>query len=235
MPRRFSREQRRRHQRESAGLVDGCDLVAQAGNAARGDVSARRPPRWTSGRRSPGRASFSRWAHGSASRRPTHSTGAIRNRRPTRPLREIPTGDDVAARLLPGELGLVEHLGLDECELVPAAGSAEGSATVRVAVAGRVPDRRAPRPRRRGREVSRRRGRTASGVRVRDERVTGWKAGGRLSRGRQQTPPIYRMLPTGATGLEPATSGVTGRRSNQLNYAPEPAHCIGGPPHVAPR
>jgi hypothetical protein len=30
------------------------------------------------------------------------------------------------------------------------------------------------------------------------------------------------MLPeeAGATGLEPAASGVTGRRSNQLNYAP---------------
>ena len=28
------------------------------------------------------------------------------------------------------------------------------------------------------------------------------------------------LMPTGATGLDPATSGVTGRRSNQLSYAP---------------
>jgi hypothetical protein len=38
---------------------------------------------------------------------------------------------------------------------------------------------------------------------------------------RQRNMPVSRHLPmTGATGLEPATSGVTGRRSNQLNYAP---------------
>jgi hypothetical protein len=32
----------------------------------------------------------------------------------------------------------------------------------------------------------------------------------------------------GSTGLEPATSGVTGRRSNQLNY--DPAFSIKSPP-----
>src|SRR5437762_4913383 len=46
------------------------------------------------------------------------------------------------------------------------------------------------------------------------------ETGGRLRQSRQRKMPICRMFSTGATGLEPATSGVTGRRSNQLNYAP---------------
>jgi hypothetical protein len=43
----------------------------------------------------------------------------------------------------------------------------------------------------------------------------------RVSSGATTKMPILQaLLKTGATGLEPATSGVTGRRSNQLNYAP---------------
>jgi hypothetical protein len=34
---------------------------------------------------------------------------------------------------------------------------------------------------------------------------------------------------TGATGLEPAASGVTGRRSNQLSYAPGDVRVYGSP------
>ena len=30
----------------------------------------------------------------------------------------------------------------------------------------------------------------------------------------------YAVLMAGPTGIEPATSGVTGRRSNRLNYSP---------------
>ena len=32
---------------------------------------------------------------------------------------------------------------------------------------------------------------------------------------------IYKVYMAGRTGLEPATSCVTGRRSNQLNYRPK--------------
>jgi hypothetical protein len=37
---------------------------------------------------------------------------------------------------------------------------------------------------------------------------------------RAEIRPLAGTSKAGATGLEPATSGVTGRRSNQLNYAP---------------
>ncbi len=40
-----------------------------------------------------------------------------------------------------------------------------------------------------------------------------------------KTRPMSGVTKAGATGLEPATSGVTGRRSNQLSYAP--AFCAG--------
>jgi hypothetical protein len=48
--------------------------------------------------------------------------------------------------------------------------------------------------------------------------------GNALSRGKKRAPekPVTLcFLMAGWTGLEPATSGVTGRRSNHLNYHPK--------------
>src|SRR5439155_18025525 len=45
------------------------------------------------------------------------------------------TCGDVAARLLPGQLQLVQHLGLHQRQLITAAGPAEGAAAVVIAVA----------------------------------------------------------------------------------------------------
>jgi hypothetical protein len=44
---------------------------------------------------------------------------------------------------------------------------------------------------------------------------------GQASEKKAANPFLMGSRATGATGLEPATSGVTGRRSNQLSYAPE--------------
>ena len=41
------------------------------------------------------------------------------------------------------------------------------------------------------------------------------------SRSISSKPRLWEEQETGATGLEPAASGVTGRRSNQLSYAPD--------------
>ena len=40
-------------------------------------------------------------------------------------------------------------------------------------------------------------------------------------RGIREVPHMTGLGMAGSTGLEPAASGVTGRRSNQLNYDPK--------------
>ena len=41
--------------------------------------------------------------------------------------------------------------------------------------------------------------------------------------------PFLQKPPSGPTGLEPATSGVTGRRSNRLNYDPDDIDAVRRP------
>ena len=41
------------------------------------------------------------------------------------------------------------------------------------------------------------------------------------SKKRETAETISLMITAGSTGLEPAASGVTGRRYNQLNYDPD--------------
>ena len=51
---------------------------------------------------------------------------------------------------------------------------------------------------------------------------------GRKPRHQPETSRLPGLSEAGATGLEPATSGVTGRRSNQLSYAPKGARTAPG-------
>lgn len=79
---------------------------------------------------------LSRCAHGSASLRPTHSTGqADVERLSDERVQCDPRGHDVATCVFPGELNLLEDLRLDQSQLVAATRRAERSFTVRVPIA----------------------------------------------------------------------------------------------------
>jgi len=69
---------------DSSGQIGTIDAPRRISPSVR--VSTRNPPRWISVRRIPGPLSRSRCTHGSQSRRPSHSTSPMRNRRPTRPV-----------------------------------------------------------------------------------------------------------------------------------------------------
>jgi hypothetical protein len=115
--------------------VDGFDFVAESNDPARDDVRAET-------------AAVNEWAEESGScellevcaRFGQSAADAFDGADPEVLADEAvegdAAGDDVAARLFPGELDLVEHLCLGQCELVPVPGTAEGTAPCGVAVAG---------------------------------------------------------------------------------------------------
>ena len=95
-------------------------------------MSARRPPRWMSGRSKPGPWSRSRWAQGSARRRPRQWTSPMRKSRPTRALTSMPrvrmlrrvlAKSSAASRA--GEF--LDHFGGDQGQLVPGPVCAAGT------------------------------------------------------------------------------------------------------------
>ena len=68
---------------------------------------------------------------------------------------------------------------------------------------------------------------------TRPSRGGGAHAGAHAAKEEAQRPEIAGLREAGWTGLEPAASGVTGRRYNQLNYHPVVAPCFQGTRDVA--
>ena len=109
-------------------------------------MSARSPPRCARPRSVPGGASRCRCEHGSARRRPTHSTGPIRKRRPTSAFNAIPrvtTFRRASSHVTstPSACERLERLRLDQGQLVAAAASRETARAIRVAVASQAASR----------------------------------------------------------------------------------------------
>ncbi len=120
----------------------------------------------------------------------------------------------------------------------PDPGASLTATTLRGPIARRDPPRRRSRTTQRRRDRSRHDLRRPTAARLRAPPTRCGSADGRsnaVGRPRSRAPRAWAISTndnaapersgevesTGATGLEPATSGVTGRRSNQLSYAPE--------------
>ena len=129
-------------------------------------MSARSPPRCTSPASTPGGASRCRCEHGSARRRPTHSTAPTRKRRPTRAFSSIPrvtTFRRASSHAISTPVGRerVERLRLDQRQLVAAAAAGERAGCRPRSGRPEAASRRRPRPRRPARAAPRPPGRAA--------------------------------------------------------------------------